>query len=259
MTQIANSEIDDLCERFDSEWSRESCDSAAIVRFLSQNGCTQLTNSQLLSELIKVSIERSWMAWNKHLPSIAEHLASSEVLAEFLKIPRLDSFRSLFASAADFESSLHDLVMCELLCRDLWGDAIGVSHYIDLGVNLTFRPSGKHRKVRIVFDSQTKQATNVFSLRGCTYMGRQRSTDAQDCFCTELKDGNRIVIAGWTEAEVSRNQLAIQLLNPGYAVVTNLSQVNPMQVYDKVLQPKENMISSFPFAIQLPGRKLYCN
>ena len=132
MTQIANSEIEDLCERFDSEWSRETCDDSGILRFLSQSAVAHPCHPRLLSELVKISIERSWMTWDKRLPSMVEGMKYRDVLAEFMKIPRLDTYQSLFASLEDFESCLRELVMGELLCRDLWGDAIGIAHYSHL-------------------------------------------------------------------------------------------------------------------------------
>lgn len=259
MTQMANSEIDDHCERFDSEWSREISDSTGIQCFLSRIGVSHVDNPRLLHELVKISIERNWMAWDKRLPAVADRLTVSEVLDEFQRIPRLDNYQTLFAGTADFESYLNELATCELQCRALWGDAIGTLHYSDLGIDISCRVSGAQRKLRCVYYNQSRKAASVFWLRGCSYIGRQRSTDTQECFCSELKDGNRIVIAGRMEAEISRSQLEIQLLNPGYAIVTNLSQINPLHLNDKLLQPMENMMASFPFAIQLPGRKLYCN
>lgn len=258
MSVISSRQIDEICESFESQWTKELAGSAGIQKFLASSGLHQVYAPGMLADLVKISCERSWMSWDKRLPTLVTRSTPTELLDEFHRIPRINDYRSLF-QASDFASALNALANDESHCRDLWGDAIGSGYYQQaLNAHVPATIPTKSRYVRCHFDYQSRATENNFRIRGCTLLGRRRSTDSSDLLCDELCDGNRIVIASRLEAEISRVQLSIQLLHPSYALLTNLSQVNPIKCQDRLLEPAQVVAVQFPFVVRLTGRTLYC-
>ena len=173
-------------------------------------------------------------------------------------MPSVDKYSSLFRSQSEFTASLDELAHCEFACRSQWGDSIGSRYYEHhLGISIRDPGQPKLRQMLCEFDSSLNNANVVFPLNGKNAIGRQRSTDKLSSFVELLPDGNRIVVADRREAEISRNQLDVQLLTNKYAIATNLSSVNPVLLSDSTkLQPSECRLLSFPFSIGLPGRRL---
>jgi hypothetical protein len=82
--------------------------------------------------------------------------------------------------------------------------------------------------------------------------------DTSDSFCEELADGNRIIVANKYDTYVSREQLAVQILNSTHAIVTNLSSGNSILIANVGnVQPNQSVVIKFDFVVRLPNRRLH--
>ncbi len=255
--RLSSDEIDEACERFESEWTQANSGVRGITAFLKANGIADRPDRQILIELIKIDCERNWMVWDETLPSMIESLSAVEIMSSFLKIPRVENYRELFREALDYTQSLTELAESEAQCRGQWGDAVGRKHYEQLPAVIAEQEIPKVRKMRCDFEDRTNNGSLTFPLRGRTVVGRQRSSDDVECCFFEGHSENRVVIANRMEAEISRTQMSIQLLNPAFALVTNLSQTNPLQLCNRLLDSSNAAVIAFPFYVSLPGRRLY--
>ena len=259
MIELSEQRIDDLSEEFESCWDFKTAGHVGLLNFLASQELEAQVDRRLAVVLIQVDIERSWMAWSKHVEKIGNETDAVQLIEQLSQMPSIDKYSDLFRSQSEFTDSLDELASCEFACRSQWGDSIGSRYYEHhFGISITDSDQSQLRQVRCEFDPSLRNANVAFPLNGKNALGRQRSTDKLSSFVEQLPDGNRIVVADRLDAEISRNQLDVRLLTHKYAIATNVSSVNPVLVSDFTkLQPSEGRLLSFPFSIGLPGRKLF--
>ena len=258
MIELSEKRIDDLSEMFESQWDFDTAGPVGILQFLRDEDRNVQADRRLAIALIQVDIERSWLTWCYQVEKVGKETVPAQLNDQLSQMPSVNKYSGLFSSQSEFTASLDELAHCEFACRSQWGDSIG-SRYYQHHFGISIRDSGQTqlRQVRCEFDSSLNNADVVFPLNGKNAIGRQRSTDKLSSFIERLPDGNRIVVADRREAEISRNQLDIQLLTNKYAIATNLSSVNHVLLSDFTqLQPSESRLLSFPFSMKLPGRRL---
>jgi hypothetical protein len=261
MTEEKQGRIDQLVELYEGQFRTPSKCGPQSIREFRNHYLREIPSAELIvSELIEVDLQLSWMQWDKHLANRPESISADEVAAEFARIPRLEDYAFLVGSPPANTEPWRTIAKCEMEARYAWGDAIGPVWYMSqFGIQLKaddyFEPSFVHCKSE---GSDIASSSPRFLLRGRTIIGRQRSRDQCSCFSEELPTGNRIVVASHRDPKISREQLAVQLLNPQYALVTNLSNLNPvMLVSFGLLEPRQSQVVKFDFSIRLPGRRLY--
>ena len=222
-------------------------------------GTGQQIALELLSELIQIDIDRTWMGWNKAVPKLAEEASASEILDAFQRLPRLELYFDQCLTDLP-PTQFGELANREFRARNSWGDAIGPAHYEhEFGLVVSANRHQEPCLIRCDLDGSSHfRMSEAFPLRGRTILGRQRSRDTKSYMLEELSAGNRIVIAGRAESKISREQLAVQALTPSYALVSNLSSVNPVVMSSGCLvETNTSEIAEFPFSIRLPGRRLH--
>ena len=260
MQVLSESQIEDLCEQFDTVWCADSAGLNGILSFLRERDFHCPVDQQTAVNLIEIDLERIWMAWDKKLDRIGLHADAAGLVRALRLIPSFSSYEGLFHDCAEFERSKLDLAVCESICRDQWGDAIG-NHYYHEIYDLMIPPNSsvEPRVLRCDFEGHRQKTSPIFPLRGQNLIGRQRSYDASECFFEETSSGNRIVVAGFSDATISRDQFAIQVLSRSLAVVNNRSEINSLRVASYAeLGLNQSIVVRYPFSIRLPGRKLYC-
>lgn len=258
MIELSEKTIDYLSEKFEAQWDFEAAGPVGVSRFLRDENQDAQADRQLAIALIQIDMERSWMVWCNYVKKVGTETDPTELTEQLSCMPYVHRYSGLFRSQLEFTDSLGKLAHCEFACRAQWGDSIG-SHYYEHNFAVPIKTPGQlnSRNVRCEFDPNLKHADLAFPLNGKNAIGRQRSTDKLSSFVERLPDGNRIVVADRREAEISRNQLGVQLLTNRYAIATNLSSVNPVLLSDSTkLQPTECRLLSFPFSIGLSGRRL---
>jgi hypothetical protein len=254
-------DIDSLCEEYEEFRSVDNIGPESIWRFLDRANPNAARDTALLTELVQIDIQLNWMSWDKSLSAISETSSSVTLLGLFLKIPRLRDYINAFPCLTENGAGcLLILARCELESRSRWGDSIGCAYYLqNYGVLLEADFHVSPKLVKCMFDgSSIGRSIPCFVLRGRTVLGRQRTRDASDSFCEELVEGNRIVVANKHDTYVSREQLAVQLLNSTHAIVTNLSAANSIIIANVgTVQPNQSVVVKFEFVVRLPNRRLH--
>jgi len=261
MVSAERMEIDQLSEAYETYRTADRSGPLSVTQFLQQHVRGANPSPSLISELVQIDIELNWVAWEKRLPAMVENLDFDTLRENFLRIPRLDDYLEipLLKVVSQNQPSLEAIARCEMESRNHWGDAIGPAYYLSkYGMRLPRESCHSPNSVFCYFDgSSSENRIFKFEYRGKTIIGRQRSSDIKELFCEELPDGNRIVIASRFEARISREQLRVELLNKRYAIVSNLSSVNPVVTVGLgVLGPKRSEILRIPFGLRLPDRRL---
>lgn len=259
MLLLDQNEIDRFTEQYEAIRLEEAGGPELIARFLKSVGLTTATCSRLISELIQVDIEIAWMAWEKQLPGLATTLDVAAVQGHFDQICRFENYSSLI-DGATLGPLWCEVAQSELIARDTCGDSIGPPYYaLQHGLQLSSYRYHEPIMARCEMDgSSHRPHQSEFMLRGRTLFGRQRSSDSKDSFVEQLAHGNRIVIANRMEAQISREQLSVQLLTPSHAIVTNLCHTNPVVLApNSMIEPSASRFAEFPFVVRLPGRRLY--
>jgi len=259
MQILDQAQIDAFSEQFEEHRAQGNSGPESIKQFLQSVGVCAANCSPLLCELIQIDAQYSWMAWEKLLSRNFDQLNVKDVLDQFEKLPRFESYLPLVIDSADASQILPALAEREAKDRDEWGDAIGCVYFaLKHGLQIPANRQHAPNLLRCDLDGSTHGHSSAgFRLRGRTLVGRQRSTDNEESFCEQLMDGNRIVVANRFEAKISREQLAVQLLTPAHAAITNLSAINPVVLAaGDVIAPGESMLVKFPFVVRLPGRRL---
>lgn len=261
MSSVNDSAIDQLSEAYEEYRTPDRMGPLSILQFLQEQGNVADPSPRLISDLIQIDIQLNWMAWEKRLPEIVESSNPADLRNRFLQIPRLENYLDVppWSGCWRNRRAFEAIARCEMESRNSWGDAIGPSYYAAKhGLRL---PPDPHHSPNVVFcyfdGSSDGKEVFKFEFRGRTIIGRQRSVDLKQLFCDELPDGNRIVIAGRLELKISREQLLIELLSKRYAIVTNLSSINPLvTVGSGVLGPQCSEVLRIPFGLRLPNRRL---
>jgi len=255
---MTHDELDDLCEQFEDSWDASNTGFEAIRSFVSglPNG-TQSSN-QLMMSLAQTDMEMSWVTWDKELHNLVDSTQPEVLLEKFDRLPRARNYFELFDSSPPSVQHLNQLVRIEADCRTLFGDCMSDAYYQhSYGVGFNHISRSSPRSVNCRFFEATSLSDFKLPLRGRCVLGRQRTSDLQSRSLEELSKGIRIVIAGRQESEISREQLACQLISNKIAVVKNLSSVNPLLFGSgKQLACFEAVVLKFPFTIELPRRLL---
>ncbi|MCU0720560.1 MAG: hypothetical protein MUC83_12700 [Pirellula sp.] len=254
-------DIDSVCEEYEEFRGANNVGPDSVRIFLDRIYPNAAHDISLLTELIQIDIQLNWMSWDKSLSAITDSSSSVSVLGQFLQIPRLRNYIQSFPCLAEIGSEcLPLLARCELASRGRWGDSIGCAYYLEnYGILLEADKQTFPKLVKCMFDgSSIGKGIPCFELRGRTLLGRQRSRDASDSFCEELADGNRIVVANKYDTYISREQLAVQILNSTHAIITNLSSGNSILIANfGTVEPNQSVVIKFDFAVRLPNRRLH--
>ncbi|MCC6511793.1 MAG: hypothetical protein IT423_22015 [Pirellulaceae bacterium] len=250
-----------LSGRFLADWHADASGPAGIAQFCQRNGLSSTQQPTLVFQLICIDLEKNWSTWSEKVQLRMHSVQRADELLDMWKqLPRFQSYAPLFAGPDEIAPFWSELAGHECYCRDRWGDAVGppyYQHHFQIKTSEYLRRT--RRLMRCELESNEEFSQVLFPLRGCNEVGRQRTRDDEGYFHEPKPDGNRIVVANRLEADISRDQLAIQLLSPMVAVIINRSQVNSIRVSpDKVLPIDGRTAVTFPFTIQLPGRRLCC-
>ncbi|WP_442508553.1 hypothetical protein SH528x_000077 [Novipirellula sp. SH528] len=258
MQTLTEIEIDQLCERFEDDWEIDSAGPTGIAAFLFANGIDSPVDPIIARHFIEVDLERCWMAWGKRIDSLDSDSITDGLAEALRRIPDFTQYASLMADGEVRHSIEADLAHCECRCREQWGDAIGPFHYEKVyGIVLAPNSEISSRQIRCDIDGHREKTAACFPLRGRNTFGRKRSFERVPCCVIEKPEGNRIVIAGFTEATISREHFSLQILNPNRVIVTNHCKINPLRVMGhNDLHFQHEMLLSYPFSIRLPGRVL---
>lgn len=261
MAPTKHVDIDQLCAVYERYRTADRSGPKSVIQFLQEQGHGGNPAPSLISNLVQIDVELNWMAWEKRLPELVENQDLDTVREQFLRIPRLDDYLEIPALkvVSQDQKSLEAMARCEMESRNYWGDAIGpVFYHAKYGLNLPPDPDHSPNFVLCYLDgSSIGKEVCKFEFRGKTIIGRQRSTDVRQLFCEESPHGNRIVIASHSERKISREQLLVELLNKRYAIVSNLSAINPVVTVGLgVLSPQRSEILQIPFGLRLPDRRL---
>jgi hypothetical protein len=261
MVGLAKSEIDELCENYEDFRTPDNCGPGSIHKFLENMNLQHSVQPFLMSELIQIDIQLNWMSWDKNLARLLENSEVSKVLQALLKIPRMTDY--IWFDLQHPSILEHDVLLkmaeCEMESREQWGDAIGATYYKSkFGILLPRDPHCPIVNLACRSDETSRfREVASFSVRGMTVFGRQRSTDPDELLEEESAEGNRIIVACKTDATISREQLAVQVLSRRYAIVTNLSNVNAVDVEGVgPLQPANSIVVAFDFSVRLPSKRL---
>ena len=262
---MTDDELDGICEQFEDAWDPSRSGPSEIRNFVSQLGHGLQAQSRLLISLAQIDIELSWITWEKYLQSNERPLDPALLQGKFESLPRASHYFELFKDDLEFQTNIRQLILAEANCRSLFGDSASDLYYsTHYGVELNSVQSICRRQLKCIFQESVGRSDAVFKLHGRCTIGRQRSTDAESVFAEESPEGMRIVIAEHGKRGISREQMALQLISPRYAIVTNMSQSVPLRlgigeqpVYKELeLEYLEAMVAPFPFVANLQIRLL---
>ena len=251
----------ELCDEFRSRWTVATSGVAGVAQFIGKFGSRVDLDRRILVSLIQVDLEKSWSHWSTLVDGLVQRSPTVDMLLDQWKqLPRFQNYAALFSGPEELCHFWAQLADHEAVCRDRWGDAIGApfyQHYFEVHTSGFARRQRRH--LRCEFEHNEDYSQVLFPLRGRNEIGRQRTKDSDSYFFEANPDGNRIVVANRYESEVSREQLSLQLLTPTFAVIINRSTVNSIRLSPEiVLKPGAKATASFPFTIQIPGRRLCC-
>jgi len=226
---------------------------------LVERGLIKPYEKRFLADLITIDIERSWMAWNRWLPTRHTDANPDQVMMVFDFLPTMEAYIELLGDVSPKAGYWNDIAESEYAARHEWGDSIGVEHYRrKFGLELRCDMAKSTHHVRIGWRSRHEGVadTQSFPLRGRLTIGRRRSCDPIDQRLFEFLDGQRLVVAERTENNISREQLWVQLLNPKLAAICNTGN-SPMEFSKNLLPSNKKTLAEFPFTIEIDGKKLF--
>jgi hypothetical protein len=267
MPHLEIDDTDSLFEQFEKLWTLEACGAESIKRLLNtfalkNEGEISYDSAELkdlIGNLVEIDIERWWMKWETLITKRSPDTTAEEFLQLFAQRATLENYLSVLPALPKDDGFWTRLIESEISVRDRLGDQIGAAYFNTRFSMQKVLPKPIHPVVlRCELDGESPNTNSpVFPVRGCTLVGRQRSYDSTPRLVAENGDGNRIVIAAHDEREISREQLTIQLLCPGVAIVRNVSQKAKFAVSpNHVLDVQESSIVELPFTVKLHGRKL---
>ncbi len=261
MSETKRFDAEQLVELYERHFRTPTrCGPQSIREFLLHHQVDVATRELLVSDLIEIDLQLSWMQWDKSIGNRIESTSAEVIDTEFEQIPRLDSYASLLGVPPENTQTWRRIAKCEMDARYAWGDAIGPPWYkSQYGIGFQSDSLFEPNVVQCKWENTEAAVSNArYALRGRSIIGRQRSCDRYSSFSEELPTGNRIVVADLRDPKISREQLAVKLLNRKCALVRNLSELNPvMIVANGLLEPQQSQIVKFDFSIRLPGRRLY--
>lgn len=262
---FAENDLDSLLEKFEELWSYEACGTNSIRRFVNTFVRDNLYEAEeladLTAELVQIDIERWWMHWEKLAGELSFETPPEHLLELFSQRATLENYLSILPGPPKDNDYWARLVETEVSARDRWGDQIGVTYFNKrFGLNMQSAQANGQIVLRCDLENQSPPHSKLrLPLRGSTLIGRQRSYDPSALMVQENEEGNRIVVASKQDVTISREQLTVQLLCPGLAIVQNVSQVNAIIISPhRVLPIQECTVVELPFAVKLHGRKLRC-
>ncbi len=245
--------MEEVCEEFESQWRRYPGHAAERIQaFLNRYSIDHTSRRSLVGVLAEVDLERDWMWWKKWLAIEGESLTPADVMAEYSKNAKASDYRSLFGDPTldpEIEQRLRNV---EMKCREIWGDdpyPVSLPH---LHEDKTFITKSW---ISIHFDEPTDKLRCPF--KGVIELGRQRSTELVERQWVRDGGNSRIILANRDDIRYSRRQCSLQKLSPDFAMVTNLSQVNPLIISpDVILGASESILCRLPFHIRIPDIRI---
>lgn len=261
---------DQLQDQFEEMWSFESCGVDFIKRFINtflsgevrEKGCEGKELSDFICDLVEIDLERWWTAWEETVKRRDTNITAEQLLQIFSRRATLENYLEILSGPIKDDPYWARLIDFEVRTRDRSGDQIGVA-YFNQRFDLHLEPSKRDTETVLRIDLENQDFPGrscMYSVRGCTLVGRQRSFDPANSMVEVRAEGNRIVVAdAKEEVMISREQMTIQLLTPSVAIVKNVSGKNAFTVSpDLVLPIQRSAIVEIPFSVKLPGRKLRC-
>lgn len=247
---------DTLIESFEDFCSDKDVIHAKVVRqYLSANLSADQMNSDFMWELAKIAMELSWMRWPARLSEGLRSCSIEEVLQNFRALPRAADFVDSQGSTIAANSLARDLFASEYRLRSLFGDNPHLEYFRErYGISL--HPLQARTAPHVSSDFRNGTLKTI-ALHGLCRFGRQRSFEADDTFTYATSAGQRIVVAARDELRVSRKQMSVQLLCPGFAVLQNTSSTNRLRITSVgILERGESQLVQFPFVVVLPNQRL---
>ena len=257
--------LDDQCERYESNWSTNQSGPDAVIAFALASllpGDSRLPI--LLGSLIEVDIDRTWMEWRTnvsktHVSKYREENSPAKWCERLASVPKLaDYVAAIAARNIDFEVS-ESLLKKEYDARQAWGDAPrwdAITAPWPNAAKLACKPA-RHR---VELQSSEFPIPKVFDLCGITLFGRQRTTDEASGVIVHETSGSRIIVANRDDLMISRRLFSLQILSANQAVITNLSQTNPLPLNSTtVLESEVAALVELPFAFRIQELRLRFN
>lgn len=274
--------MDSLAEKFDDHWEPHAKGSDFLSAFLDRTvwrtgGAKPASedhpadeDAELLADLIGIDIERSWQWWKKEVQrtweagraarTLPKPTVVPELLMRFAELPGMEDYDQLTQSFSLSRDTRRKIAQSECDARYHYGDSIGPPYFASR-FGLEVEPPTDYSVVlvsRTLLPTEAEPDPRDYFLRGRSILGRQRSVDPTPRVCEERTLGNRLAIAPRWENIISREHLAIQLLSPDYAILTNISSKNNVEILGtdtevrrRVLKPTESLLLDFPFVTEI--------
>jgi hypothetical protein len=222
--------LDDQCQLYEGNWTIDSSGPAAVIAFaLELLAPTDSRLQALLESLIEVDVERVWMQWRSKVTKQTQDYTASEWYEQLLVVPKLVDYVAAISQQRIEFSVAEPLLRAEYRARQEWGDAPRWETVAAPWPNLTTL-SPKPGRHRVELQSKEFPEPKAFDLCGLTEFGRQRTTDELFGVLVHDSQGSRLIVAPRADAKISRRQFGVQILSANHAILTNLSQINPLPI-----------------------------
>jgi len=246
--------LDELCEHYENQWAPDRSGPQVIVDFCLQK--TSRSNPQLptlLEQLVEMDVERSWMHWRLLVSEKQRDYGPNEWLKFLSERPKLRDYIEIMTRNRVPFSLNEELLKTEYRARQEWGDAPSWKSIASDFPNLSLLPPAPMRH-EVSIQSKEISCIKRFELGGLMEFGRQRSTDSQFGVVVHDDTQSRVIIASKTNSLISRKQFRLQILAAGHAILTNLSQVNPLNLgTSTILHSNASSVVELPFSLDIQG------
>jgi hypothetical protein len=211
----------------------------------------------LLEPLIEVDVERVWMEWRTKVSKQAQNHSAAEWLDQLLAVPKLEDYIAAISSQSIDFSITESLLRTEYRARQEWGDAPRWDIALSPWPNLSKLP-GMPARHRVEIQSKEFLIPGVFELCGLTEFGRQRTADNQCGVIVHDTCASRVIVAHRADSTISRRQFSVKILSANHAIVTNLSQTNPLPISatTTTLAFDESSVIQLPFTLRFQDLSL---
>jgi len=249
--------LDAQCELYEDNWKSNRSGPEAVVAFALES--LQPTDARLpllLEPLIEVDIDRVWMDWRTKVSNHNQEHSPAEWCEQLALVPKLRDYLAAIATRNVNFSATESLLRKEYDARQTWGDAPRWDIVDSPWPNWSklIRKPARHR---VEIQSTEFPIPRIFDLCGLTEFGRQRSTDEESGAIVHEASVSRVIISNRTDATISRRQFRLQILSGNHAILTNLSQTNPLPINAAMMLESEAMaIVELPFAFRIQELRL---
>ena len=249
--------LDAQCELFEGNWTVDRSGPDAVIEFALKS--LQPTDSRLpllLGPLIEVDIDRVWMDWRTKVSKQNQQHSPAEWIDQLASVPKLGDYLAAIASRNVDFSATESLLRKEYGARQAWGDAPRWD-VVASPCPKWSKLAGKPACHRVEIQSMEFPIPRGFDLCGLTEFGRQRTTDDQSGVIVHYTDVSRVIVANRADSTISRRQFSLQILSTNHAVLTNLSQTNPLPINGATtLAFEDASVIQLPFALRFQDLSL---